>query len=163
MALLTREKVRELFYYEPSTGWFINRFTRNNTAKKGALAGTIDGKGYGQIGVGGKLYRTHRLVWLYHYGNVPAILDHTNRDRLDNRIENLRPSTLSQNHANRSKSASAAGSRYKGVSRHTHRKWQAQAKVEGVSHHLGLFDDEEDAFAAYCSFMRGAYGEYFAP
>lgn len=44
----------------------------------------------------------HRAVWEYHHGKIPTdrVIDHINRDRSDNRIENLRLATFSQNRRN---------------------------------------------------------------
>jgi len=127
----------------------------------GQVAGTVDGKGYSQIGIKGRLYRGHHLVWLYHTGVMPKMLDHINRNRLDNRIENLRTATLAQNHANRTKVVGCT-SKHKGVSRHQC-GWQAQTKVNGVPTHLGVFGTEEEAAQVYQEFMRERFGDYFNP
>ena len=47
-------------------------------------------------------YRMHRLVWIYHNGAIPLgmEIDHINRDKHDNRIENLRMVTRWENQHN---------------------------------------------------------------
>jgi hypothetical protein len=50
--------------------------------------------------VAGKLYLLHRLIFLYHYGYIPDVLDHKDRDRSNNKIENLRAATNSINASN---------------------------------------------------------------
>ncbi len=162
MALLTREKVRELFFYEPSTGWLINRVNRNPRAMRGTVAGSLDGKGYLHIQIDKVIYRVHQLVWLYHFGFIPKMMDHKNRVRIDNRIENTRATTWAKNNANRSKNKNSV-SRFKGVSVSSHGKWQAQTKVQGNPHHLGCYDTEEEAAAVYQKFMTEVHGDYFAP
>ena len=43
----------------------------------------------------------HRLIWIYHYGQDPDLdIDHIDRNRANNRIENLRLVTRSQNNHN---------------------------------------------------------------
>lgn len=60
--------------------------------------------GYTQIKIKGKYYLSHRIVWLIHYNCFPKnTIDHINRDRSDNRIENLRELSLSDNLKNSGK------------------------------------------------------------
>lgn len=64
--------------------------------------GSLDKDGYLIIKVKGKKIRAHRIVWLLNYGNFPENeLDHKNRNRLDNRIENLRESDRIQQNNNK--------------------------------------------------------------
>jgi len=88
-------------------------------------------------------------------------VDHANRNGLDNRRENLRPATGSQNQGNR-RSVPGSSSRYKGVSWHKQRrKWRASIRPPGGPHrHLGLFADEEDAARVYDAAAREAFGSF---
>ena len=43
----------------------------------------------------------HRVIWKMHYGTVPRYIDHINRVKTDNRIENLRQVTAKENSDNR--------------------------------------------------------------
>jgi len=163
--MLTRELLRELFYYEPSTGWLIRRVGVNPNAKRGQIAGTVDGKGYLHINIKQKLYRVHRLVWLYHCGSTPELnLDHINGVVTDNRIENLRLANQSQNNANRHK-LTGTTSKYRGVSiaygGRRGAKYQAQTKYKGKSIHLGVYDSEEEAYSVYREKMKSLHGDYF--
>ena len=76
----------------PGKGWGQN---------KGSLpAGSCTQNGYWVVSIAGKSYRAHHVVWALH-GNPPVKeLDHVNRNRGDNRIENLRPVSRSQNNMN---------------------------------------------------------------
>jgi hypothetical protein len=56
--------------------------------------------GYLEIKVAGRTMKCHRLVFLWHNGFLPEEIDHINGQKCDNRIENLRPATRSQNRAN---------------------------------------------------------------
>jgi hypothetical protein len=78
-------------------------------------------------------------------------VDHVHSsDTLNNRRENLRFCTQSQNMYNTRKLSISATSRYKGVYwHHGCRKWCAQITIEHKRHHLGLFLVEEDAARAY--------------
>ena len=98
----------------------------------------------------GKVYYLHRLVWLWHHGELPLMLDHINGDTLDNRIENLRPCTNAQNQYNAPrKSHNKSG--YKGVAYcPMYRKpWRARIVVDKKVKGLGYYDTPEEAAAAY--------------
>ena len=97
------ERANELLSYDPLTGsltWKINR----GSAKLGSLAGTMHGSGYLVIRIDRKLYQAHRICWLLFHGSFPENeLDHKNLIKYDNRLENLRLATRSQNSFNKPK------------------------------------------------------------
>lgn len=86
------------------------------------------------------------------------LVDHWNRNGLDNRRENLRLCTQSQNKANMPAPASNT-SGYKGVSRHRN-KWSACITVDYQQRHLGHYDDPWDAAQAYNAAALDAWGEF---
>jgi hypothetical protein len=153
---LTAERLRELLHYEPTTGVFTWRMRRAPGALKGQQAGSIriarydSGGGYRDIGVDGKIYLGHRLAWLYMTGSWPSVqLDHKNSVRDDNRWDNIRPATISQNGMNRPAQANNT-SGFKGVTFHRKaRKWMAQITKDGSLHYLGLYETREAAHEAY--------------
>lgn len=86
--------------------------------------------------------------------------DHINGNGLDNRRENLRLATKSQNNANRRISKNNK-SGYKGVSWHkASGKWVAGIKVNGKSINLGGYDTPEQAHKAYCDAAIKYFGEF---
>ena len=79
-------------------------FYKNDVGKKmkaGSEAGNF-GVVYSFVCINSKKYLLHRIIYLWHHGSVPKSIDHINNDPLDNRIENLRPASSSQNNHNRS-------------------------------------------------------------
>jgi len=83
--------VQEIFDYR-GDGNLIWKIKRSGT-KKWKTAGAMHRNGYRVITYKGKQYPAHRLIWLYHNGYMPESgleIDHVNRHRDDNRIENLR-------------------------------------------------------------------------
>ena len=132
----------------------------NSRVKVGRTAGSISGKGYINIKFKQKTYQAHRLIYLYHYGYLPEVLDHINGVKTDNRIENLRKATASQNQHNRVLNANNT-SGYKGVTFNKLRnKWQAKVKTNNVYKHLGLFEDIEDAAMAVSKYRLAVHGEF---
>jgi hypothetical protein len=137
---LTQERVRELFDYR-SDGELIRKVQINSRAMIGDVAGNFAGIGYKQTRVDGKRYKNHRLIWLWHHGYFPENdLDHINRVRDDNRIENLREvnrvcNLLNAKQRKSNRSGVTGVSWYKESS-----KWCAGIKIHSKRIHLGLHD-----------------------
>jgi len=94
--------------------------------------------------------RLNRLVFYYVYGYLPKIIDHIDRNSLNNKIENLRELTNGQNIRNADKHRTAnhkiPSSKYKGVSWNKKlKKWSAFFRIDGRKEHLGYFLNEDDA------------------
>lgn len=99
--MLTQERVRELFDYDPVSGNLTSKVYRGRL-KKGDRAGHTSKRGYRRVGVDGKSYREHRVIWLWIYGSMPKDqIDHINGIRDDNRASNLREVNNSENHRNK--------------------------------------------------------------
>lgn len=100
-------------------------------------------KSYRSTKIKGKHYRIHSLIWLWHYGELPKQIDHINRNGLDNRIENLRIATNSQNMMNRKKFKNNS-SGVTGVSWHKNQdKWFVYVDANKKRKNIGYFDDLE--------------------
>lgn len=162
--MLTQQRICEILDYDPATGNFTHLMSRGGV-KAGDLAGGIqtqqDGRQYRQIRVGGKIFRAHRLAWFFVHGRWPVEhIDHIDGDGLNNRIDNLREATHSENLRNRGATTKNT-SGFKGVSWHkARRKWQAQIKTNGRKKHLGSFDTPEAAYAAYCAAAEDLHGDF---
>jgi hypothetical protein len=89
----------------------------------------------------------HRLVMDVPIGEGDVEVDHVNRDRLDNRKENLRRTTRWENEENHDRSGLSSQKRGVSFEKRTGR-WRAQATVQGVYQHLGTYATEEEAIAA---------------
>jgi hypothetical protein len=148
--MLTTSRLKELLSYDKDTGVFMWLKSRGG-AKKGMVAGCIDSDGYVQIGLDGKLYRAHRVAFLYVFDRWPSEeIDHINGDRTDNRIKNLRESTRAENMQNLKKPSVPGKSGLFGAQwSSAKRKWRAAIKTKGFRKHLGYFDTPEEARNAY--------------
>lgn len=160
---VTPEIARRLFDYDPLIGiaiWKsrapsdfdcknpISQAKRWNSQNSGKQVGGMVGDYIG-CRLNGKLYRFHRLAWLWFYGEWPVHpIDHINGDPADNRIDNLRLATPLENMRNMKKSkANLSG--HVGVSwKPSAKLWQARIKVKHKSIHLGYFKENGPAIEA---------------
>lgn len=153
-SILTSEKLKEFLEYNQETGEFMWRIPPSRRIRAGSIAGSIKGGRYNRIGImiNGRKYSfpSHRLAWLYVYGVWPSRhLDHIDRNKLNNRISNLREATLADNQHNINKQKNRS-SRFIGVSwQRARKKWLSGIRSRGKTIFLGRFDTEEEAAMAY--------------
>jgi len=156
---LTVDLLNELFEYDKETGKLYWKVVRQR-GKVGDEVGCDNGRGYLVTGINGKTYKVHRVIFLMHKGYLPKTLDHINGDRSDNRLENLRAVTRSQNQHNRKLNKNNT-SGFKGVSWDTRRKtWRAYICLEGKRIYLGLFKTPEEADAVVRKAREELHGSF---
>jgi hypothetical protein len=143
MTTLDLNHVKQFVKYIPETGEFVRLQTNRTTGK-------INRDGYIEVQIHKKRFLAHRLAWLWVHGEWPVQnIDHANRTKTDNRIENLRYLTPSQQNQNTNLS-SLNVSGYRGVSwDSTVKRWRARIRVNNKKYSLGYFDDPLDAYQAY--------------
>jgi hypothetical protein len=146
---MDQRELKQYLEYNPITGIFVWKIRRNGRVRAGQQAGMIGPRGYRVITLNRKIYREHRLAWLYMYGVWPTIIDHINRNPIDNRIENLREVTRSQNQQNRTQDPRNKSGARGVVWAKNAKKWRAQIRINKKSIYLGYFDLVEDAARAY--------------
>lgn len=162
--MLTQERLKDVLHYDESTGIFTWRVALSRRVRIGDVAGTVTNRGYITIKIDGRLYRAHRIAWLYVHGTFPPDqIDHIDHRRANNSIANLRLATQSENSMNMRLSAKNT-SGFKGVSMYKPSgKWMAYAKLGGKQYHLGYFHTAEAASAAYEAFAKQHHGEFYSP
>lgn len=95
---LTKDYLHQIFDYKDGNLFFkIKIGSRGLIGKK---AGSFTKTGYFHTKIKSKCYLIHRLIFMMFYGHLPKEIDHINGIRTDNRIENLRSATTSQNQQN---------------------------------------------------------------
>lgn len=128
---------------------------------------SVSGNGYsvvtlcGQTGTGTKrTFNVHRLVWEAFVGDAPEgmEIDHINRNRSDNRLENLRLSTRQENKCNLSNRKNTL-SGYKGVQEQCG-KFVGYINKTGKRHYLGRYETAEAAAQAYNDAAIKLHGEF---
>ncbi len=162
--MLTADRLRELLIYDPATGlfrWRVDRlgYRGNAYVKAGQAADHVEAAGYVVIRIDGKRYKAHRLAFLYMTGAFPPdFVDHINGHRADNRWQNLRPATRSQNGGNRGlNTRNKTG--VKGVYPEG-KRYRAMIQMNGKQSRLGTFDTIAEAQAAYLKAANDAFGDF---
>ena len=88
MPTITQALLRADFDYH--LDGFLIRTRAYHNVGVGKIAGCLGHDGYWQLMWNRKMYRAHRLIYLWHHGHLPELIDHIDQDRANNRIENLR-------------------------------------------------------------------------
>ena len=155
--IITKEYLEQFFYYKDGfLYWKISKCP----AKAGNKAGRIIGAGYYQLGLNRKVYSNHRLIFLMHHGYLPIEVDHKDNNKLNNRIENLRAATSSQNSFNKPKRATNT-SGVKGVNWDKgSNQWIARCEVGKKRYFLGRFNDIKEAEKVIVQFRNQHHGSF---
>jgi hypothetical protein len=158
---LTRARLRELLRCNRKTGEFRWRKRPRSWVRPDLLAGYLSKEGYRRINIDGRIYLAHQLACLYVTGRWGRpMIDHRDRDVSNNRWNNLRLATRSQNNANRRRPRHNR-SGYKGVYLcRESGKWRAKITVNRRVIYRGRFDTPQAAHAAYVAAARKHYGEF---
>ena len=138
---LSKDTLNEMFTYKD--GELFWNYTHKNGVQEGSLAGCKRGQ-YRVVTINGKMHLMHRVIYIMHNGHIPQRLqiDHIDRNKLNNRIENLRLVTHQENGFNRDDQKGY----YFVKSRNNYR---ARIVVDGKTISLGSFKTEQEAREAY--------------
>ena len=103
MFKLTHQEIKRLFKYR-ADGVFVRKvdvgeFGRNGKAGD-VVRGTFRPDGYFQVSINSERILFHRAVFFWHKGYWPKYIDHVNRVKSDNRIQNLRECEAFENSRN---------------------------------------------------------------
>lgn len=157
--MITLEKAKEMFYY--SDGKLYRKTSPHPRIKVGSEVGYKDTHGHLRLEIDNKTYAVHRIIFLLEKGYLPKVVDHINNIRDDNRIENLREATHSQNCMN-VKRAKNNTSGFKNVNWHKeNKKWTVNITVDKNQKYLGSFEDLELA-CLVAEEARNKYHKEFA-
>lgn len=156
-----RETILDRFRYDD--GKVFVKKSGQWKGKVGDEAGSPRPDGRRVIQVKGTRLFTHQIVWLIHNDDLPeGTIDHKDTDPTNNRIENLRAATDSQQQGNKRLQVNNTTG-YKGVNYRKDVKekpWRAFIKDDGKTIHLGYFATKEAAARAYDSAALEKFGDF---
>ena len=164
---MTSEEAKALFVYRD--GRIYRRTPTGEMVLVPDKCNSPDGYCIVYTGYKRRSMKYHRLLWLLLKGDIPVgmEMDHINRDRIDNRIENLRLVTRSQNMMNRNKVHKNSRSPYKGVCLRTkirngkiYQFWEAYISINGKHTYIGQAPTDVEAHALYLAKAKEIQKEY---
>ena len=149
----TQERLKELFSYDQELGCLRWRQRASSRVHAGDVAGTKKPMpDYKQIKVDGNCYWQHRVIYLFHHGVLPEVVDHIDGDKLNNRIENLQAVSHAQNMEKAPKPLRADGLP-KGIRKVENANGQtrfvATISINAKNKRLGTFSTLDEAVQAY--------------
>ncbi|MES1989258.1 MAG: HNH endonuclease signature motif containing protein [Pseudomonadota bacterium] len=159
MRPFTADEAKKVISYNPITGIFTRLVPCCNHKTIMKKLGA-DNHGYLIILLLGKRVRAHRLAYLIMTGDWPdGILDHANGVCSDNRWENIRFATYSQNHMNKKSKRGLSG--YRGVVKARNGNWQAKLTVNKIVHSLGVYECPKAASDVVEAFAKEKFGKFY--
>ena len=140
--LPSQSELLSLFDYRDGVLYWKEN-TKNNAIKKGDKAGYYRTGKYCRININNKKYRLHRVIWKMFKGYDPVELDHINRVKHDNRIENLREVTSSENGYNTKIYKNNTSGTRGVVLDKRYNKWRVRINVNKKVLWFGMYNDFE--------------------
>lgn len=157
------ELLEYLFELDRETGivtWRNPPVGRGHRSKRGDVVGYSSGRGYLSCRVDHQDYRLHRIVFKLFHGRDPiGQLDHKDRNKLNNRPDNLREASQLENNFNRDRGVRGIHS----IRMAGHLYFCATIYADGKRHDLGIHKTPVDAAKAYNEATLRLHGEFACP
>jgi hypothetical protein len=162
--MLNHDELLDVLFYDPENGNFIWRCSYNHI-KIGDVAGSIRKRknGYKQcyIKIFGKTYAASRLAWFYVTKVWPDNeIDHRDGNSLNNRWNNLRSATRSQNCFNKGIPIQSKSKTKNVYWKERLKKWEISFKINGKRTYYGVYKDFEMANLIACEIRDNLHGEF---
>jgi|TARA_R110000782_G_C14477476_1_gene375536 hypothetical protein len=139
-----QQLIEDSLTYDPDTGlfkWLDTEGCFNHRKSLVWFRGYTLFKGYLGIKINGKQYLAHRIAWYLMKGEMPTnLIDHIDRNKVNNKLTNLRSVTNRENILNSFRSDNA-----KNVSKTPGGRWQSHVSYNGKREYFGTFDTEDEA------------------
>ena len=158
--IITQEELNDYLKYED--GFLYWKKVNSNAIKVGNIAGCFQKNGYQILMLNKKFYLVHRLVFLMFNGYMPKIIDHIDGNPSNNKIENLREATQSQNLCNKIKQTNNKCG-VKGVFWDSRRnEWTASCQYKGktIRKYCKSIDEAEEVVRKLREQLHGQFAHH---
>lgn len=156
-----QEELLRLFNYSLVSGRLWRRVSVSPNTVEGQLVTRSHNAGYLAVGIQGKAYLAHRVIWCMVTGQWPtACIDHSDGRRDNNCWLNLREASRTENNRNTS-GWEHSKSGVKGVyPARASGRWEARITVDSKALYLGTYDTVPEAKAVYDHHAKLHFGEF---
>ena len=133
--MITATEAAELYeYVDGVLCWKNTNYPAGSKRKDGYIC---------NVKIQGKNYLAHRLIFLLHYGYLPNVVDHIDGNPSNNRIENLRESSMQTNQYNRKINKNNTSGIKNVYFCKKAQKWRVELKVNKQKKSFGRYEDLE--------------------
>lgn len=148
----TKDILSKFFRYDPLSGILYRRLANSEKECKTLVGGYLTTR------FNGERYLVHILCFILHYGYQPEIVEHKDTNKLNNKVDNLRPASYCENNSNVGlRKDNTSG--YKGVYKHGS-SWRAQIYCKGKKYAKSGFKTPEDANEYLTTLRKELHGEF---
>jgi hypothetical protein len=155
---MNKSEITELLEYRE--GYLFWKISLCNRVRSGGKAGYLHKNKYLRVCIKGKQYLVHRIIFFLHHQYWPEQIDHINGNKLDNRIENLRPASGSCNAWNRpEQSTNTSGAKNVEWDK-AKNKWRVRIRANNKRIQIGMFEDINTAKQAAIKARNTLHGEF---
>jgi hypothetical protein len=159
--IITQDFLHEYFNYIDGKLFYKKKLAINSKNKIGNEVGYLTDGRYKSVVIFQKRYYLHRLIFLFHHGHLPKIIDHIDGNILNNKIENLRSCTQQQNTFN-SKCKSNNKTGIKNICwNKTKNKYEVFLSVNKKSKYFGSYNDIDYAIFIADAMRHKYHKEYY--
>lgn len=157
-SVLTQEYVKQLFDYKD--GFLYWKVRKARCLNIGDVAACVTTDGRKTVTIDRVRFYCSRIIFFWHNGYFPEVVDHEDRDCSNDLIDNLRPANYTKNNTNK-RALKNCTSKYLGVYLVKRSgKWRSAGTVNHKTYALGSFNTEAEAALKYNKFAVKNYGEF---